>query len=197
MADSSITMRSSPGDAVAVAANSGVGGVKRPVHHSEVVTITSATKTRPNNATPYDAGDLYGAATDVVFDFDLAAKGLQGGGLIIAARLLRKSTASSSVRFRAFVHDADLVTLTDADNAQHPLLWANAPSRCGWIDFSGPITGDAASGNDMLDYQGLLSAVQGIGVSPADHALRVVLTCRDAWTPIAQEEVALQLKLIC
>lgn len=197
MADSSITMRSSPGDAVAVAANSGVGGVKRPVHHSEPVTINSAAKIRPNNTTPYDAGDLIGATADVVFDFDLAAKGLQGGGLIIAARLLRKSTASTSVRFRAFVHDDDLVTLTDADNAQHPLLWANAESRCGWIDFSGPITGDAASGNDMLDYQGLLSAVQGIAVSPADHALRVVLTCRDAWAPIAQEEFALQLKLIC
>lgn len=197
MADSSITMRSASGDTEAVAANSGVGGVKRPVHHSEVVPLTSAVKTRPNNTTPYDPGDLIGAAADVVFSFDLDAAGLQGGGLIIAARLMRKSTASTATRFRAFVHEAAPASLNNADNAQHPLVWANAVSRSGVIDFASPILGDAASGNDMIEYHGVLSAVQGIGVAPADNILRVLLTCRDAWTPIAQEEFQIQIKMIC
>lgn len=178
-----------------VGANPGPGDIHRPVHHSELLVVTEA-KTRPNNTTPYDAGDLIGAAADVVYEFDIGAAGMTGGGMIVGARLLRRSTLSTATRFRAFVHDAAPATLANADGSAFPLLWANALSRRGWVDFAAPESGDVADASDMLDYVGILSNVQGIPIFPADGRVRLLLTCRDGWTAEALEEFALQLSLV-
>lgn len=192
-ANSSTTYRNTAGAVETLAAQVGGDAKKRPVHHSEVVSILSA-KTRPNNTTAYAAGALEGATADVIFTFDFGALGVPAG-LIVGARLIRKDTAASPPRRRLFIHDAVPPTLTNADAAAHPLLWANRASRRGWIDFSSSIVSDAAGG-DMSEFAGALSNLQGIPVAPADGIVRALLTTRDAFTPAALTDIGVILDLV-
>lgn len=153
--------------------------IGRPVHHSEIIRVR-ASKTRPADVLAYPAGGLVGAAADVLYTFDLNALGLPRGGLIVGATLVRNATGNAGTRFRAHIHNAVPPTFTNADRAAHPLLWANRAGRCGWIDFSSPNVGDAASGNDCQVYAGVLSNSQGIACDPTDGIIRALLTTRDA-----------------
>ena len=176
-----------------LASNTGTDTRHRPVHHSEILTMQVA-KTRPNDTTPYAAGDVQGAASDVVFSFNIGAAGYSGA-LIIGARLIRKDVTNTAQRHRLMIHDEVPASLTNADNAAHPLLWANRTSRRGWIDFASPVLSDA-SGGDVAEFQGALSNVQGIAVAPADGIVRCVLVTRDAFTPAALTDFAIELDFI-
>lgn len=165
----------------------------RPIHHSEVVTI-QATKTRPADTTPYTAGDSVSDASTGGFSFDVGALGIPAG-IIVATRMVRDVVTDTSVAFRAMVHDAAPATAIPADNNPHPMLWNNAPSRRGWIDFSNPISGDAA-GSNCLEYAGFLSSVQGIPYSAADGILRVGLVTRAAFTPTASANYTIELDIV-
>ena len=143
----------------------------------------SATLTRPNDTTAYAAGDAIGTASSVLFEFNFGAAGLPAG-IILGARLIRQETSTPTPRFRAFVHDGVPPTLPSGDNAPHPLLWANRASRRGIIDFSSPITTDAADAGACLDYEGVEMSTRPIRFA-GDGIVRVILTTRDAFTPVA------------
>lgn len=149
---------------------------------SEIITL-SATLTRPNDGTAYAAGDAIGTTGSVLFAFDFAAAGLPAG-IILGARLIRQETSTPTPRFRAFVHDGVPPTLPAGDNAPHPLLWANRASRRGVIDFTSPITTDAADAGACLDYEGVELSTRPIRFA-GDGIVRVILTTRDAFTPVA------------
>lgn len=157
---------------------------------SEIITL-SATLTLPSSVSAYAAGDALGEANNVLFEFNFAAQGLPAG-IILGARLIRQETTNTAARFRAFVHDGVPPTLPAGDNAPHPLLWANRASRRGVIDFASPITTDAASGDACLDYEGVELSTRPIRFA-GDGIVRVVLTTRDAFTPVASRGYTIQL----
>lgn len=161
----------------------------RPVHHSEIVTIRTSLA-RPNDVIPYIAGDMVCA----LFTFDIGALGVPAA-LIVGSRLARDVTTDQGVRFRGMVHNAVPPVMPVGDNAPSPLMFANSASRRGWIDYAAPIAGEAAGG-DCLEYPGQLSNVQGITVDPADGIVRVVLSTRDAFTPLALKNFAIELDLV-
>lgn len=177
-----------------VQASPGPGGVDTPVHHSQSHRLF-VVKTCPNSVANYAQGDAIGAADDVVFEFNIGALGYKSA-TIIAARLARKATAVVAPRFRVWLHDAPLATLTNADDAPKPLLWANVASRAGHIDFVSPIASDAPGG-DMLEYIGQLSDQQGLIMRPADGIIRALVTTRDAFARVALEAYGLQLSVVC
>lgn len=176
-----------------VQAAAGPGDIDTPIHHSDPRSMTS-TKTCPNSVANYSAGDLIGAAADVVHEFNIGALGYESA-LITGAKLSRRATIVTTPRFRVWLHDGPLVTLTNADDAAHPLLWANAGTRRGFIDFNSPIAGEAPGG-DQLEYLGVLSNQQGLTLRPADGIIRAVLTTRDAYARVALEAFLLQLDLV-
>lgn len=182
------------GSTVALASDQNGSLPHRPVHHSEVIRI-QANKTRPADTTAYAAGDAIGASGSVVFTFDTGALGVPSG-LIVGARLIRDATTNTTVRFRGIVYDGAPTVASDADNAQFPLTWANRTVRRGYIDFSNPLTGDAASGNDCTDYTGVLNNPQGILFNAADGVVRMVLTTRDAFTPEASKNYTIELDIV-
>lgn len=182
------------GSSVSLATDQNGSLPHRPVHHSEVVTI-QVNKTRPADTTAYAAGDGIGTSSSLVYSFDAGALGVPSG-IIIGARLVRDATTNTTVRFRALVYDTAPTLSTDADNAAVPLTWANRSARRGWIDFSNPFTGDAASGNDCLDYVGVLANPQGIGFKTTDGIVRVILTTRDAFTPEASKNYTIELDIV-
>lgn len=151
----------------------------------------SAILTRPDNTTAYAAGDAIGTADVVLFEFNFAAQGLPAG-IILGARLIRQETTNTAARFRAYVHDGVPPTLPAGDNAPHPLLWANRASRRGIIDFSSPITTDAADAGACLDYEGVELSTRPIRFA-GDGIVRVILTTRDAFTPVASRGYEIQL----
>ena len=165
----------------------------RPIHHSEV-TIVQATKTRPANTTAYVAGDAVSDASAGGFTFDVGALGIPAG-LIVSARLVRDVVTDTGVRFRAYVHDTPGLS-APADKTQYPLLWADRTMRRGMVDFMNPYQGDASSGNNCLDYSGVLSSVQGIPYSAADGILRVGLLTRDAFTPTSGANFLIELGIV-
>lgn len=167
--------------------------VMTPIHHSDPRTLTSE-KTCPNSVANYAAGDLIGAAADVVHEFNIATLGYESV-LLTGAKLSRRATVVTAPRFRAWIHDGPLNTLTNADDATHPLLWANRATRRGFIDFITPIPGDAPGG-DQLEYLGVVSNVQGLMLRPADGIIRAVLTTRDAYARVALEAFLLQLDVV-
>lgn len=167
--------------------------VMTPVHHSDPRALTSE-KVCPNSVANYAAGDLIGAAADVVHEFNIAALGYESV-LLTGAKLSRRATAVTAPRFRVWIHDGPLASLTNADDATHPLLWANAATRRGFIDFVTPIPGDAPGG-DQLEYLGVVSNVQGLMLRPADGIIRALLTTRDAYARVALEAFRLQLDVV-
>ena len=193
MSNSSTTYVDAAGATKTMAANLGADAKLRPVHHSEVLTLQVA-KTRPADTTAYAAGDAQGAAADVVFAFDIGALGVPGA-LLVGARLIRKDVTNVGQRHRLFIHDAVPPTLTNADNAAFPLIWANRAARRGWVDFVSPIVSDAAGG-DVAEFAGAMSNAQGIALAPADGIVRGVLTTRDAFTPASATDLLIELDFI-
>lgn len=176
-----------------VRAAEGPDEIDTPIHHSDPRSLTSL-KACPNSVANYAAGDLIGEAANVVHEFDIGALGFESV-LLSGAKLSRKAIAVTAPRFRVWIHDGPLVTLTNADDAAHPLLWANALTRRGWIDFTSPIAGDAAGG-DQLEYLGVVSNQQGLTLRPADGIIRALVTTRDAYARVALEAFLLQLDLV-
>lgn len=149
-----------------------------------------ATITRPNNATPYTAGDVVGDANGSAI-MTLSGVGPSGGFVLLqsAATVFSDSVVPAGMgAFRAhFYRTSPTAT---ADNAPFDLASGDRAGYAGYIDFPTPI--DLGSTiYTQTDYAGRL-----IKLDPNSTVLYVELETRNAYTPVSGSTVELRVSTL-
>ena len=151
---------------------------------------TTATITRPSNATAYTAGDVVGDTGGSAI-ISLADAGPSGGFVIIqsVSLVFSDSTVPSGMgAFRVHLYSASPTAI--ADNAAFDLVSGDRDTYMGFIDMPTP----ADFGSTLYtqtDYPGRL-----IKLAAASTTLFVEIETRGAYTPVSASTVSIRMNLL-
>jgi len=151
---------------------------------------TTATITRPSNATAYTAGDVVGDTGGSAI-ISLTAAGPSAGFVIIQSISLvfSDSTVPSGMgAFRLHLYSASPTAI--ADNAVFDLVSGERATYMGFIDLPTPVD-FGSSLYTQTDYPGRL-----IKLGAASTTLFVELETRGAYTPVSASTVAIRVNLL-
>lgn len=147
--------------------------------------------TRPNNATQYAIGDVYGDAADARYHIDDVAR-LAGGMATLAAFLKMNSAQGTKPTFDFWMFDGQPATVIGDNAPLDGLSDADVGKIIGRATFTGssgfPTTQPQAGKSRSVAVTNLLSAALLSGV---DVWMYVVLG--NTYTPVANETLTLQL----
>lgn len=155
-----------------------------------------ASFTRPSNVTQYTAGDVIGPVTTPAnLTFSNAAR-YQGGGLVLHAVTLTKSTKNTtSVALDLYLFDTDPVAI--ADNAE----WL--PTDAEILNCVGVVEIVAADWKQSGGSTNALNAVASKSTLPVplacaagSRSLYGVLVSRGAWDPASAEVISVTLHVV-
>jgi hypothetical protein len=151
---------------------------------------TTATITRPSNATPYTAGDVVGDTGGSAI-ISLTSAGPTAGFVIIQSISLVFSDSavpSGMGAFRLHLYSASPTAI--ADNAAFDLVSGDRATYMGFIDL--PTPADFGSSlYTQTDYPGRL-----IKLAAASTTLFAELETRGAYTPVSASTVAIRVNLL-
>lgn len=151
--------------------------------------ITSrASFTRPANTTPYAGGDCVCNSTSApaLLFFGLGAQP-QTRGYITNAKLAKSSEVIANAQFRLYLFKTAITPVND--NAAFPLLFADAQSLIGFIDFE-PTT-EGAGSDCALDV--LTNINLRFENDPSAKIIYGVLVAKGAYTPVSGEQFIVEL----
>ena len=151
---------------------------------------TTATITRPSNATAYTAGDVVGDTGGSAI-ISLTDAGPSGGSVIIqsASLVFSDSTVPSGMgAFRVHLYSASPTAI--ADNAAFDLTSGERATYMGFVDLPAP-QDFGSSLYTQTDYPGRL-----IKLAAASTTLFVELETRGAYTPVSASTVAIRVNLL-
>lgn len=152
----------------------------------------SVSFTRPNDSTPYTAGDAVGAASAILTFTGMAAAGSNPGrNLLITSASLRVDVAavpSGMSTFRLHIYNAAPTAI--ADNAAWDLVAGDRSAYQGYIEFTAPTDMGSTlwSQLDSVNHQVQLAA--------GSTTLYGVLQTQGAYTPTAQAVKTLTLRAV-
>jgi len=152
--------------------------------------VVSDTFARPNDTTGYTAKDAVsntGAAANRTFTN--IARVNAGSGIIIKARLMSDNKALVG-RYRLHLFNAAPTAI--ADNSPYLLLYANAASRIGTIDFAAMATEDPTNSTASMSLN--TSIRLAFTCAAASRTLYGILETLDAYTPGASTNYYLELE---
>jgi hypothetical protein len=151
---------------------------------------TTATITRPSNATPYTAGDVVGDTGGSAI-ISLTAAGPTAGFAIIQSVSLVFSDSTVPSGMGAFrVHMFSASPTAIADNAAFDLLSGDRATYMGYVDLPAPQ--DLGSTlYTQTDYPGRL-----IKLAAASTTLFAELETRGAYTPVSASTVSVRMNLL-
>jgi hypothetical protein len=151
---------------------------------------TTATITRPSNATAYTAGDVVGDTGGSAI-ISLTAAGPSAGFVIIQSVSLVFSDSavpSGMGAFRLHLYSASPTAI--ADNAAFDLLSGDRATYMGFIDLPTPVDFGSTL-YTQTDYPGRL-----IKLAAASTTLFAELETRGAYTPVSASTVAIRVNLL-
>ena len=164
----------------------GALGVK--VTGSSLTSNPSATQTRPNNATPYTAGDVVGqdAAANMTFTTTLAA----ASGFIVVGASLEIDVAaipSGMAGYRLHLYNAAPTAI--ADNAAYNLPSGDRAKYLGYVTFTTPV--------DLVDTLWAMDDGARLAgkLAAASVTLTGILETLGAYTPTASTVKTIELLL--
>ena len=151
---------------------------------------TTATITRPSNATAYTAGDVVGDTGGSAI-ISLTAAGPSAGFVIIQSISLvfSDSTVPSGMgAFRLHLYSASPTAI--ADNAAFDLLSGDRATYMGFIDLPTPVDFGSTL-YTQTDYPGRL-----FKLAAASTTLFVEIETRGAYTPVSASTVSIRMNLL-
>ena len=151
---------------------------------------TTATITRPSNATAYTAGDVVGDTGGSAI-ISLTDAGPSGGFVIIqSASLVFSDSAvpSGMGAFRVHLYSASPTAI--ADNAAFDLVSGDRDTYMGYVDLPAP-QDLGSSIYTQTDYPGRL-----IKLAAASTTLFVEIETRGAYTPVSASTVSIRMNLL-
>ena len=151
---------------------------------------TTATITRPSNATAYTAGDVVGDTGGSAI-VSLTAAGPTAGFVIIqsVSLVFSDSTVPSGMgAFRVHLYSASPTAI--ADNAAFDLVSGDRDTYMGYVDLPAP-QDLGSSIYTQTDYPGRL-----MKLAAASSTLFVELETRGAYTPVSASTVSIRMNLL-
>jgi len=151
---------------------------------------TTATITRPSNATAYTAGDVVGDTGGSAI-ISLTAAGPSAGFVLVQSISLvfSDSTVPSGMgAFRIHMYSASPTAI--ADNAAFDLLSGDRATYMGYIDLPTPVDFGSTL-YTQTDYPGRL-----IKLAAASTTLFVEIETRGAYTPVSVSTVSIRMNLL-
>lgn len=143
--------------------------------------VASDTFARPADTTLYTVKDVCGnTGTAANLTFTNVARVAAGSGIICKARLMSDNKALAG-RYR--LHLFSTAPTPIADNSPYLLLYANAATRVGEIDFSAMATEDAS--NSTASESQNTSVRLPFTCAAASRNLFGILEVLDAYTPVS------------
>jgi hypothetical protein len=171
-------------DELEAAVGSGGGG-------AATVRVATASFARPSNTTGYDIGDTITASTPAAMSLTGLA-GANGGSARLTSAVLKSNKKDfNGVQVRAHLFTV-APTAISADNGTHRILFADAASEIGYIDFPA-----FAAGTDQTNSTGVISARSDLYLpfvcDAGSDGLQVVLEILNAATPASGQQFHLML----
>jgi hypothetical protein len=147
--------------------------------------LTAAEFTRPSDTTQYTAGDVVGpVTTPATMSFANAAFSTGGGGIIRAIRI-HKSTATVTLStFRLWFYNADVTPI--ADNSAWTTLYADRGKLIGYVDPVIMVSGGSGAATYLANADIRYNTVAG-------KTIYAVLSAVGAYTPASAETFSVSL----
>ena len=151
---------------------------------------STATITRPANATAYTAGDVVGDTGGSAI-ISLTSAGPSGGLVILQSISLVFSDSAVPAGMRAFrVHLYSVSPTAIADNAAFDLVSGDRDTYMGYIDLPAPLDFGSTI-YTQTDYPGRL-----IKLAAASTTLFAEIETRGAYTPVSASTVSIRVNLL-
>ena len=157
----------------------------------------SASVTRPNDTTPYAAGEVVNSTVASVLTFNGATRGKLGSTILMSATVVDSANvAALKPDLQLWLFDTTVTA--DADNAVFTPTDAELATLLHIISFpvASFVVADAtsgANGNCVCNAQNLWLPINTV---KDDNAIYGVLVVRNAYVPIAQEVFTLRLGFV-
>jgi hypothetical protein len=157
-----------------------------------VIVSVSGEFTRPNDTTPYNAGDVVSnsASATTPLNMQNCASANGRSGYITGARLITDKK-SITPRFRVHIYNANNPTVA-ADNAQMDIRYADISKRIGSFDLPAMTTGADSTNSTSSQSQDLGLRIPFV-CAANDNDLYAILEPLDGFTPAANEKFTLVL----
>lgn len=151
--------------------------------------VITATFTRPSDTTAYAAQDVVCNSTSSpsLITFVNAGRYPGSSGLIVSARHMKSSTATTGASYRLHLYRVAPTAIND--NAQFAMLYANRVNRIGFIDFTHGIAG---TGSDCTNALSTFVNLPFL-CDAAGSNLFGILTVTAAYTPTSGEQHFIEL----
>lgn len=156
------------------------------VRTAQVVALEAFT--RPADVIAYAVNDVVGPAVAAVIEFADALRSVDNSGYIVRAQLHTDQTANVAL-FRLYLFSVAPTPI--ADNAPFTLLYADAASMIGYIDFPAPETAGAGSTAAVALWTGQIAAAGAV----ADDKIYGVLVTRTIFTPASGQQFTVALSI--
>lgn len=149
-----------------------------------------ATFTRPANTTAYAGGDCVcnSASAPVLLEFKLG-EAAGSNGYITNAKIVKSGAVIANALFRLYLFNKSITPVND--NAQFPLLFANAEAMIGFVDFE--MTTEGTGSDAALDIITNINMRFANDPLITDQLIYGVLVAKAAYTPASEEEFMIQL----
>ncbi len=182
------------GSADLVARGVAVGATAWQVTAGGYTVTPSGSITRPNNATPYVAGQVVGTAATHVITFPNCARIAGGSGTIFGADLLDSANQATKAALELWLFT--VAPAAQADQAAFAITDAELANRCGIVQFNNWFVGLATvgAGGNAVSLATLANPI-GFDCPASITDLYGVLICRNAYTPVALEVFAPMLRV--
>jgi len=156
--------------------------------------ISKASIVRPNNATPFTAGDALGTSTSCTMTFLYGARAQGYGGILSSALLIDDANQTTKGSFELWLFSQKPADI--ADNAPWAPTDAILLSLLGIVPFSTSYVanaGAAAAGN--VAFQSLNLAMPFMTEQQTSYIYGIIVV-RNTYTPVANEKFTAILNIV-
>jgi hypothetical protein len=168
----------------------------RPQAVKGITVMRHATLTRPDNTTQYAAGDIVADATSgaTVLAVPSCASRKGGAGVVSAVQCHLNSNQSTSADLELWIFKSQ--PTAQQDNAAADFAQADLTDRIGVVDLGdSPDVADAGSGADGKVMYAETNVNLPFECTDDTDSLYIVPVVRNAYTPIAEEELTVMLSI--
>ena len=159
--------------------------------------LSSGSFARPNDANAYAAGDVITDSTSVptVITFSGCARVNNGSGIIIGAQCIDSANQSTKPTLELWLFDTTFTP--DNDNAVFTPTDGELATLVGIIQFNLWFVGDATAGaGGNCVSLGALTEPMAFVTGASSTSLFGILVVRNAYTPVAQEQFTIRLRVL-
>lgn len=163
-----------------------------PVFVGGKIDVVATSFTRPSDTTAYAVKEVVGPAVTGNLIFTNAGRVNGGSGYIVKAKLTTDQKTNVAV-YRLWLFNAAPTPI--ADNSPFLLLYADAASRIGYIDFNALTTEDTtnSTGAEGIITVGYSTLPMSFACASADRNLYGILETNTVFTPVSAQNYRIAL----